>query len=182
MSEMIQQLHTDHVNMARLLDIVEEQFELFQTGEIPDYVLMLDVMQYMTNYPDLFHHPREDLVFQRLAERDKSKRGIVQDVIREHDILAHQGEAFFNLLETVINEYPVERGELESKARQYVSTLRLHMNLEEGEVFPIAKKTLQEEDWQAISTTMGNREEPLFGQNVIEAEYGALYRYIQSCK
>ena len=28
----------------------------------------------MTNYPDRFHHPKEDLAFARLAERDSDTR------------------------------------------------------------------------------------------------------------
>ncbi|VFN03961.1 MAG: hypothetical protein BECKG1743F_GA0114225_108711 [Candidatus Kentron sp. G] len=44
MSEMIQQLHTDHVNMARLLDLISEQLELLQMGEMPDCVLMMDII------------------------------------------------------------------------------------------------------------------------------------------
>ncbi|NNJ84789.1 MAG: hemerythrin domain-containing protein [Gammaproteobacteria bacterium] len=173
-------LHTDHVNVAKLLDLVEEQLELLQTGEVPDYVLMMDIMQYMTNYPDLFHHPREDVLFQRVTERHEDARSMVADLAHEHDVLAHQGKAFFNLLHTVIHEQPVERGTLEAKAREYISTLRSHMNVEEGQLFPLAMQVLREEDWQEVETIMGNREDPLFGKNIVEAEYLALYEYIQS--
>nr|VFJ60947.1 MAG: Hemerythrin-like domain-containing protein [Candidatus Kentron sp. FM]VFJ61382.1 MAG: Hemerythrin-like domain-containing protein [Candidatus Kentron sp. FM]VFK13454.1 MAG: Hemerythrin-like domain-containing protein [Candidatus Kentron sp. FM] len=180
MSEMIQQLHTDHVNMARLLDLIAEQLELLQVGEVPDYVLMMDIMQYMTNYPDLFHHPKEDILFQRVTKRDKGTHSIVAELVQDHHTLADQGKALFNLLHTLIHEHPVERGTLETKAREYILTLRTHMNLEEGKLFPIAKKVLQDEDRSEIESIMGNREDPLFGENIVEAEYLALYEYIRN--
>nr|VFJ77801.1 MAG: Hemerythrin-like domain-containing protein [Candidatus Kentron sp. FW] len=179
MSGMIKQLHTDHVNMARLLDLIDEQLAVFQTGGAPDYVLMTDIMQYMTNYPDLFHHPKENLIFRRLAELDQGIDSTVSDLIQEHDTLTHQGEVFLNVLKMVMNEHPVERSELESGAREYVSTLRMHMNTEEGQVFPIVQKTLQKEDWEGIDAAMGNIEDPLFGKKTVETEYLALYNYIQ---
>lgn len=177
-SEMIQQLRTDHVNMARLLDLIEEQLELLQTEAVPDYVLMMDIMQYMTNYPDLFHHPREDVLFQRVTERDKGARPLVIDLIRDHGVLEHQGKTIFDLLHTIVHEHPVARGTLETKAREYISALRAHMGAEEAGVFPVAMEALREEDWKEVGNVMGNREDPLFGGNIAEAEYSALYEYI----
>nr|VFK45141.1 MAG: Hemerythrin-like domain-containing protein [Candidatus Kentron sp. TC]VFK50386.1 MAG: Hemerythrin-like domain-containing protein [Candidatus Kentron sp. TC] len=182
MSGMIKQLHTDHMNMARLLDLIDEQMEVFQTGGAPDYVLMADIMQYMTNYPDLFHHPAEDLIFGRLAELDEGTRPVVTDLMREHVALTSQGEMLLNLLKTIMNEYPVEREDLESGVREYASMLRAHMNREEGRIFPIAREALKEEHWEEIETAMGNMEDPLFGKKTIETEYMALYNYIRNCE
>nr|VFK17940.1 MAG: Hemerythrin-like domain-containing protein [Candidatus Kentron sp. LFY] len=179
MSGIIEQLHTDHMNMARLLDLVDEQMEISRTGGAPDYVLMADIMQYMANYPDLFHHPMENLIFQRLAELDEGIRSTATGIIQEHDVLTRQGEVLLNLIKTVMNEYPIERGDMESSARQYVSTLRAHMNLEEGQLFPAAQKVLQKKDWEEIDAAMGNMEDPLFGKKTIETEYMALYDYIR---
>nr|VFJ61339.1 MAG: Hemerythrin-like domain-containing protein [Candidatus Kentron sp. DK] len=180
MSETIRQLHADHVNMVRLLDLIEEQRELLQTGQMPDYVLMMDIMQYMTNYPDLFHHPREDVIFRRVTEYDRNARSMVDDLLRDHETLARQGAALFDLLHAVVHEQPVERETLETKLREYTSTLRAHMNVEEGQFFPIAREILQEEDWEKVDEVMGNREDPLFGKNIVEAEYLALYEHIRA--
>nr|VFK54200.1 MAG: Hemerythrin-like domain-containing protein [Candidatus Kentron sp. TUN]VFK59417.1 MAG: Hemerythrin-like domain-containing protein [Candidatus Kentron sp. TUN]VFK68567.1 MAG: Hemerythrin-like domain-containing protein [Candidatus Kentron sp. TUN] len=182
MSKIIKQLHTDHVNMARLLDLMDEQLEVFQMGGTPDYVLMVDIMQYMANYPDLFHHPKENLIFERLVELKKSTRADVSEIVREHDVLTRLGEMFLNGLKAVVNEYPVERGNLESSARKYISTLRAHMNREEGHIFPVVLEMLQKEDWEEIDTAMGNMEDPLFGKKTVETEYLALYDYIQGCE
>ena len=67
--------HTDHANFARLLDLLEAQLDLFHRGETPHYELMLDIMFYMTHYPDVLHHPKEDMAFTRIRERETGDGG-----------------------------------------------------------------------------------------------------------
>lgn len=178
MSTAIRQLHEDHINIAKLLDLLEVQLGMFHQGERPDYALMMDIMQYMTNYPDLFHHPKEDLIFERLMERDVSARLVVKDLMNKHAVLAEMGNEFLESLRTVVNELMVEREIMESQGRNYIATLRDHMDVEEGQVFPLASKTLTQEDWAEIDGAMEAMEDPLFG-SAVENEYLALYEYIK---
>ncbi len=64
--------HAEHVNFAKLLNILDGQLMLFHGGRSPDYELMLNIMFYMTHYSDVLHHPKEDLVFAKIREREKS--------------------------------------------------------------------------------------------------------------
>lgn len=177
MADVMQQLHQDHVNIARLLDVMDIHLKLFQEGEKPDYVLMMDVMQYMTHYPDLFHHPIENLVFTKLTERDSSSRLLVKELMNQHEALAGKGADFLDILRSVVEEQMVSRETLESKGIEYVHMLRRHADVEEGQAFPLAKKHLTEQDWSEIRETMEHMEDPLFGSTV-EKQYLALYEYI----
>ena len=78
MSEILRQLHTDHVNMAKLLDVLERQLDHIHDVESTDFVLMTDLMHYMTHYPSVIHHPREDLVFKRLKARNPEAASVVE--------------------------------------------------------------------------------------------------------
>lgn len=178
MSDIIHKLRIDHLNISRLLDILEEQLQLFHEGDKPDYVLMLDIMQYMTHYPDLFHHPKEDLIFKKLVERDASARLVVNDLLKKHEVLAEKGGKFSESLRTVLNEFMVERETVETQGRDYITTLRHHIDVEEGQVFPLASKVLADEDWEEIDNSMDAMEDPLFG-DVVQKEYLALYEYIR---
>ena len=173
MADIIQQLQKDHLIAARLLDLLEVQIGTLHDGGTPDYLLMLDVMHYMTHYPDLFHHPREDLVFKKLKQRDASARPIVDSLVKEHKALAEKGVQFHECLHTVVSELMVPRESLESQGRDYIAFLRSHMDKEEGEVFPLAAKVLREKDWAEIDTTMEVKEDPVFGK-VLGEEYRAL--------
>jgi len=70
MSEAIDQWHAEHANFAQLLALLERQLARFHADEQPDYVLMLDVVEYLRHYPDRFHHAREDVAFERLVAHD----------------------------------------------------------------------------------------------------------------
>ena len=109
MAHIILQLQKDHLNAAKLLDLLEAQIGTLHDGETPDYLLMFDVMCYMRHYPDLFHHPKEDLIFEKLKERDPSVRPIVDNLMEEHKALAEKGVQFFESLQTVVSESMVPR-------------------------------------------------------------------------
>lgn len=177
MANVIRHLRIDHRHMSRLLDVLEAQLALFHEGDDPDYILMMDIMQYMANYPDRFHHPKEDLVFKKLIERDPSTRLVVKDLMNKHETLGILGTAFIESLRIVLSEFLLERKTLESQGREYIKTLRQHIDIEESQVFPLASKLLLEQDWGEIENTMEAIEDPLFGPTV-EKEYLALYDYI----
>ena len=48
---------------------------LCENGDESDYQLMKDIMHYMRHYPDLFHHPREDVLFGELVRNDDTSGG-----------------------------------------------------------------------------------------------------------
>ena len=177
MTHIILQLKQDHINIAKLLDLLEVQLGTLQEGETPDYLLMFDVMCYMRRYPDLFHHPKEDLVFEKLKNRDVSACPIVDILMEEHKVLAAMGAQFFKSLKAIVNESIVSRESLESEGREYIALLCSHMNREEDQVFPLASKVLREEDWVEIDMAMELTADPVFGRAEGE-KYRALYNYL----
>jgi hypothetical protein len=67
--------HAEHVNFATLLDLLEASRPL-QPGQAPDYELMLDIMFYMTHYPDALA-PSEGRLGVREARRARPRRPAV---------------------------------------------------------------------------------------------------------
>ena len=53
MSDSIALWRAEHANFATLLDLLEGELDLFHKGGSPNYDLMLDIMFYMTHYPDV---------------------------------------------------------------------------------------------------------------------------------
>jgi len=76
----ILRLRQEHANFRKLLDLLEEQLDLFHRGESPSYQLMTDILHYMINYPDHFHHSREDAIFACLAKRDPGTAKSVEEL------------------------------------------------------------------------------------------------------
>ena len=49
--------HAEHAYFNQLLNLLHKQVDVFQTGKRPNYELMLDIMSYLKDYSDQFHHP-----------------------------------------------------------------------------------------------------------------------------
>ena len=168
MSTIIQRLQRDHVNLARLLDVLEGQLATFHDGGSPDYDVIEDAMHYMTHYPDQTHHPLEDAVFERLIRRDPEAAGLVEALHGEHRILFDMGAQFLRTLEAALSESLFEREALDSEARAYVAFHRAHVQREEAQAFPRALKSLDETDWAALEAVNPPQVDPLFGETVAE--------------
>ena len=72
----------------------------------------------------------------------------------------------------------MSREELDRRGRDYLNAMNSHMDVEEGEVFPLAEKLLDDRDWSAVEDAMGRREDPLFG-TLVEARYADLFEYLK---
>src|ERR1700692_4156176 len=103
MSDSIALWRAEHANFATLLDLLEGQLDLFHKGESPDYERMLDIMFYMTHYPDVLHHPKEDLAFARVKEREVNASPIVDELTEQHARLKEFGEALVRRLDDIVN-------------------------------------------------------------------------------
>ena len=177
MSHVMRQLRTDHSQVARLLGLLTRQLDLVKVAGSADFEIMEDAMKYMTGYADRYHHPREDLVFARLRERDAGIGEVLDSLGREHRALGAKGEAFQKVLEGVVDGAMVEREGFEAQGRDYVEFLRSHMVREDNEVFPRADSALTDADWRHVEETLGEREDPLFGR-VVQEDFSNLYDYI----
>lgn len=168
----------DHKNFAKLLDMLEEQVRVFHDAQTPNYELMLDIMYYMTHYPDAFHHPKEDLVFAKVAEIDPGERAAVQELMEQHVVLKQSGIRLLEELQGVVDGAMRPRGSIEEPAQMYIRYFRNHMHNEESELLPLALQYLQDEHWAAVEAVAPSRADPLFGAEEVEKRYEALHRRI----
>jgi len=177
MSDSIALWHAEHVNFATLLALLEGQLDLFHENKSPDYDTMLDIMFYMTHYPDVLHHPKEDLAFARIKERAADAGPTVDELTGQHALLKQSGDALVHALDDIVNGSITSREHVEVSARAYVSNFRRHMQTEETMIFPLAAKLLRARDWSAIDAAIRHLDDPLFGKNG-EERYAALRRQI----
>jgi hemerythrin-like domain-containing protein len=177
MNDVIALWHADHVNFGKMLNLLEDQLELFHAGSSPEYGLMLDVMHYMTHYPDVSHHPKEDLVFAKIKERGQEAGPIVDELTKQHASLRETGQELVRNLDDIVNGSIVSRELVEAAARAYVRHFRNHMRVEETEILPLAASLLAANDWVSVESAIRHLEDPLFGAKT-EERYAALRRRI----
>jgi hypothetical protein len=70
----IERLSQEHRNVEKLLAILERELEVFDRGDLPDYEVIGAIISYFEVYPEVYHHPQEDVVFAKLKIRDPAGR------------------------------------------------------------------------------------------------------------
>jgi hemerythrin-like domain-containing protein len=178
MNDPIARWRQEHLNFARLLDLLERELDRFHAGEAPNYELMLDVMYYMTHVPDLFHHPREDLAFERIRERDGSTGPSIDVVRHQHSGLRRDGDKLAEQLDDIVNGGIRDRESVETAGRMYVAAFRGHMDIEDRTLIPLARRVLDTEDWAHIDAAIADEADPVFGPSVAQ-RYAALGEQIR---
>jgi hemerythrin-like domain-containing protein len=171
MAEPLAVWHAEHVNFARLLDLLEAQVAAFCRAERPDYDLMGNIVYYLRSFADRFHHPREDAAFARLVERDPGTRLLVERLLQEHRVIATAGDELSNRLNQVTSDIVTPRATVESAAATYLAYYRSHIATEERDIMPRAAKLLSRKDWTEVAKNVPP--DPLFG-DVVEARFQAL--------
>jgi hemerythrin-like domain-containing protein len=169
--------HDEHARFGRVLDLLETQVSAFHAGEDPDYELMRDIVYYLQNFADRFHHPREDAAFERLAQREPSLRVMVNRLLQEHRVIARAGEELLGRLADIAGDVIVERAAVEAAASTYLVYYRHHIKTEEAEVLPSAAQILTPEDWAAVAAAVPPGPDPLFGPD-FDARYEALRKQV----
>src|SRR5262249_43463164 len=84
MTEMIEILRQEHRNIESLLRVLERELSAFDRGERPDYEVVLAVIDYFEDYPDTCHHPKEDMIVEKLRARDPVAAATIGDLEAEH--------------------------------------------------------------------------------------------------
>lgn len=178
--EIMATLNKEHRYIASLLEALAEQADKLVPGATPDYRMLHDIVHYMANFPDEFHHPREDLVFERLVARDAAAGKPVQGLLDGHqEINRRSRELLLALARVTRDGKPADNAKIKALCDRYIGYYWDHINTEEGTVFPLATAKLRQDDWFAITAKSRQVDDPLFGTRV-RKEYKRLSDYLGS--
>ncbi len=169
--------HAEHQNFSRLLELFDREVKVFHSGDRPDYELLLDIVAYLRHFPDMAHHPREDIAFARIVDRDPSFGPVAARLQQEHRAIAASGARLQELLEFILDDVFAERGQVGTACEAFLTDYRRHLLTEEQVIMPRARELLDAADWQAITQAHAVTPDPLFGDNV-EERYRELRRKI----
>lgn len=171
----LQSLGDEHKYQARLLNVLEKQVGLLNQRQTPDYAMMRGVMRYMTQFPDRYHHPKEDLLFEKIVLRDAGARAAVDELLEAHTSIIDKGSRLLQLIDQRLNgAADGDDHVLRKAAHAYIGTLRRHMDIEWLHLFPRALEVLQPEDWRDVDAKMKPILDPVFGATV-STEFQSLH-------
>jgi len=173
MTTAIDIIHRDHVNIARVLDVLAACLPEGD-GAKPDFELLERIVYYMRVFPDRFHHPKEEkFLFPALRTKDPSAGPVLDELAHQHA----EGERLLDVLAERVHAAeagPPERmAELRQAVDTYVAFQRSHMSTEETEILPRAREHLADSEWHDINRAFAADHDPLFGDN-LETGFRAL--------
>jgi len=177
---LIKTLRAEHQHIASVMQLFREQLDAIDAAQAVDTHVVYEIMDYMVTWPDRFHHPREDLIYGRVAELDASVADNVDSLQRDHDAMAKSGREVLRHIQLwregeVSGAVPVKSG------RAYVDHLYQHMNSEESLVFPQIQSILDAADWAELEQDdqLIPIPDPVFGKRV-QREFRNMARKLRS--
>ena len=120
------------------------------------------MLYYLDTFAERMHHPKEDLyLFKAMRRRGGDADALIAELEKEHA----GGELALRKLEQNLiryqeggdREFPAFAEEVDSFVEGYWE----HMRKEEEQVFPLAEKLLDAEDWAAIDHAFEANRDPL---------------------
>jgi hemerythrin-like domain-containing protein len=169
----IERLSQEHRNIETLLAVLAHELEIFDRGDRPDYEVIRAIISYFELYPEMYHHPLEELVFAKLELRDPTAAASVGNLRLEHQKGTERLRRVAQAIDSVLSDREIPRQNVDNIVRDFIESERRHILIEDRDFFPAALKALKPADWSEIASTSTNHEDPLFSE-AAEETFAAL--------
>ena len=120
MSAIIEQLNQEHANMSRILDLLEHEIDAFGRGEVADFHLVQEIMDYCLDNPEACHHPKEDAIYAVMIDRRPNLADEIADLSGAH-----------GTVERIMRDETLARDLVLDVFGTFLDSYRLHFELEE---------------------------------------------------
>lgn len=169
----------DHSNLWRLATTVDHVASEIEAGAAVEQPFFNAVFDYIEQFVDRSHHPKEDDYLFRLLRLRSPEAAAVLDTLQvEH----REGPAKLAALRAQVAaaaQGHLPGVQLATALRDYTTGLKAHIRTEEKSVLPLARSALLEADWTEINQAFLNNNDPLFGDKARE-EFRQLYHRVAS--
>ena len=172
-----ERLCQEHRNIETLLAVLEHELEIFDRGDRPDYEVIRAIISYFELYPEVYHHPQEDLVFAKLKIRDPAAAAKVGNLALEHQKGAERLRRVAQAVDSVLADREMLRQNVDNIVRDFIEHERRHVMMEDRDFFPAALKALEPQDWTEIASAVTSHKDPLFS-DVAEERFDVLRAHI----
>lgn len=175
----IERLCREHRNIGMLLAVLERELEIFERGGRPDYEVVRAIVSYFEVYPEVYHHPQEDLLFARLKIRDPAAAAKVGNLALEHQQGTERLRRVASAIDAVLADREISRQTVNNVFRDFIEHERRHILKEDRDFFPAALRALEPQDWTEIASALTSHEDPLFSEAVEETFDAVRMRILQ---
>lgn len=179
MPALYRQLVQDHVNLSRVLEVLRIAVEDYDAEDWyhPNMPLILDALEYIRTYPEIFHHPLEERSFDFLLKQKMVDASVIEEIHKQHSDLEEATERLQQQFDAVANDCVVATGELKDEFSDYLALQMDHLQTENEKLFPILAN-IDERDWWDIASCMVLRQDPVFGDEAGREHFNTLAKTV----
>ena len=169
MTQALDIISTEHRSMWQLTVVLEELCKHCAEPEHkPDAELFELILDYIEQYVERVHEPKEETyLYRAVLERSSEGNDMIAEFKREH---AGTPDAVARLraqMKAVVRDYPAGAAEFRQALEDYISMMRRHIMKEESDLFPLARRTLTDVDWDEINSAFADSADPSFGEQAL---------------
>ena len=170
-------IHDEHRALASVLQALRFVVGEIRTGRMtPDFRLLTAMVDYITQVPEKVHHPKEDdYLFPKLKGRSARAAELIDTLEAQH---ADGYRMTGALLRALIHYQSVGApgfAAFDALVKDYLDFNWAHLKLEEGELLPLARAALSEDDWRELDAAFSANFDPYSGA---AGEFAELFRKI----
>src|SRR5215470_1283964 len=125
MTRMLELLRDDHRDIDQLLHVLEDELKVFEHRVRPDYEMIQAIIDYFQDYPDCCHHPKEDMIFDKLKARDPSAARRIGDVEAEHRQETERLDRVAKVVRNVLLDREILRETFSTAMRDFIDHQRV---------------------------------------------------------
>ena len=163
MAVVIATLYDDHDNARQLLNVLERQCNILAAGDAPDHDLLEEVVEYCIAYPNMYHHPLEEAVYERVLGRSPAAAEEFSELREQHRELQELTQRLGDTVRELGAEVFLPREQVVQVIREFIDFYREHIEWEETAFFPAAESCLDEGDWERLDREFSSPGDPLSG-------------------
>jgi hemerythrin-like domain-containing protein len=177
MNDVLENLLREHEHVRGMLVRFDEQLTEFEKAGSPDYDILSGSLAYCKDYLDVWHHPREDRLLERLRQRNSGEAAALAELDVQHKELAKRTLEMARVFRDVAERGAVHlREDLLRAGRELSVAYRYHLSWEEAHFFPVLDRTLGPDDW-AIAREDASRGDAV--ARAVKNHYPALFLAIE---
>jgi branched-chain amino acid transport system ATP-binding protein len=169
----------EHSNMWRLATTLDQVASDMQAGGPLETAFFDAALDYITQFVDRMHHPKEDDFLFRLLRRRSAEAADVLDALEADHRQGPENLAQLRAKLAAAAEGTLPSADLAMSIKRYTEGLKAHIKTEEKQVLPLARKLLLPQDWAEINQAFRTHSDPVFG-NQARAEFRELFHRIAS--
>jgi len=146
-------LREDHARFSRVLSMIGRDAQ--RLLDEPEAVLPLfsEAVDYVVNHQNIHHHPREEIMFAKVADSSEALAATAARLTQEHVLTDRAGEELLVTIRSVSHSSSPRstRRELARQLERFARSMRAHISQEEEMLYSEAWDTLSPADWDELA-------------------------------